>query len=92
MSQDPKLNSHSKLNCILACIQANKAGADEALMAGVSSFGYAGTIAHAVLSQVATSEFRREDLQSSRLVSDVYGNRCSFPWKRIDTISMNMPL
>ncbi len=32
MSQDPKLNSHSKLNCILACIQAEKAGADEALM------------------------------------------------------------
>lgn len=30
--QDQKLNSHSKLNCILACIQANKAGADEALM------------------------------------------------------------
>ena len=30
--QDPKLNSHSKLNCISACIQATKAGADEALM------------------------------------------------------------
>ena len=30
--QDPKLNSHSKLNCIIACIQAAKAGADEALM------------------------------------------------------------
>ncbi|HET9820152.1 MAG TPA: aminotransferase class IV [Rhodanobacteraceae bacterium] len=30
--QDPKLNSHSKLNCILACIQAQKAGYDEALM------------------------------------------------------------
>lgn len=30
--QDPKLNSHSKLNCIMACIQAAKAGADEALM------------------------------------------------------------
>jgi branched-chain amino acid aminotransferase len=30
--QDPKLNSHSKLNCITACIQATKAGADEALM------------------------------------------------------------
>ena len=32
MSQDPKLNTHSKLNCIIACIQANKAGGDEALM------------------------------------------------------------
>lgn len=30
--QDPKLNSLSKLNCITACIQATKAGADEALM------------------------------------------------------------
>jgi branched-chain amino acid aminotransferase len=30
--QDQKLNSHSKLNCILACIQATEAGADEALM------------------------------------------------------------
>ncbi|MGA7965795.1 MAG: aminotransferase class IV [Gammaproteobacteria bacterium] len=30
--QDPKLNSHSKLNCILACIQATKAGYDEGLM------------------------------------------------------------
>jgi branched-chain amino acid aminotransferase len=30
--QDPKLNTHSKLNCISACIQAAKAGADEALM------------------------------------------------------------
>lgn len=30
--QDPKLNSHSKINCITACIQAIAAGADEALM------------------------------------------------------------
>ncbi|HYN22124.1 MAG TPA: aminotransferase class IV, partial [Thermoanaerobaculia bacterium] len=30
--QDPKLNSHSKLNCITACIQAAQAGYDEALM------------------------------------------------------------
>jgi branched-chain amino acid aminotransferase len=30
--QDPKLNSHSKLNCITASIQATQAGADEALM------------------------------------------------------------
>ena len=30
--QDQKINSHSKLNCILACIQAIEAGADEALM------------------------------------------------------------
>ena len=32
ITQDPKLNSHSKLNCILAGIQAQQAGADEALM------------------------------------------------------------
>lgn len=30
--QDPKLNSHSKLNCITACIQATEAGANEGLM------------------------------------------------------------
>ena len=31
-TQDPKWNSLSKLNCIAACIQADKAGTDEALM------------------------------------------------------------
>ena len=41
MSQDPKLNSHSKLNCILACIQANKAGGDEALM--LDPYGFVST-------------------------------------------------
>jgi len=30
--QDPRINSHSKLNCIFACIQGTKAGYDEALM------------------------------------------------------------
>lgn len=38
MTQDPKLNSHSKLNCILACIAAEKAGADEALMLDIHGF------------------------------------------------------
>ncbi|RMH47698.1 MAG: aminotransferase class IV [Alphaproteobacteria bacterium] len=38
MSQDPKLNTHSKLNCILAGIAAEKAGADEALMLDVHGF------------------------------------------------------
>ena len=38
MTQDPKLNSHSKLNRILACIAAEKAGADEALMLDVHGF------------------------------------------------------
>ena len=32
MSQDPKFNSHSKLNCVIACLQAEQAGADEGLM------------------------------------------------------------
>jgi branched-chain amino acid aminotransferase len=36
--QDPKLNSHSKLNCITACIQATAAGADEALMLDPQGF------------------------------------------------------
>lgn len=41
LTQDPKLNSHSKLNCILACIHAEKAGADEALM--LDPFGFVNT-------------------------------------------------
>ena len=36
--QDPRLNSHSKLNCIMACIQASVAGADEALMLDPDGF------------------------------------------------------
>ncbi|MDG4650513.1 aminotransferase class IV [Roseibacterium sp. SDUM158017] len=32
MSQDAKYNSHSKLNCVIARLQAEQAGADEALM------------------------------------------------------------
>ncbi|HVT33376.1 MAG TPA: aminotransferase class IV [Rhodanobacteraceae bacterium] len=39
--QDPKLNSHSKLNCITACIQAYTAGADEGLM--LDSHGFVAT-------------------------------------------------
>jgi branched-chain amino acid aminotransferase len=38
MSQDPKLNSHSKLNCVLAAVQAEKVGADEALMLDPQGF------------------------------------------------------
>lgn len=38
MTQDPKLNSHSKLNCILGLIAADKAGADEALMLDINGF------------------------------------------------------
>ncbi|ETX15806.1 aminotransferase class IV [Roseivivax halodurans JCM 10272] len=37
-SQDPKLNSHSKLNCIIACVQAEAAGAEEALMLDPQGF------------------------------------------------------
>jgi len=36
--QDQKINSHSKLNCILASIQATQAGADEALMLDPDGF------------------------------------------------------
>lgn len=37
-SQDAKLNSHSKLNCVIACLQAEQAGADEALMLDPNGF------------------------------------------------------
>ena len=36
--QDPGLNSHSKINCITACIQSIKAGADEGLMLDPQGF------------------------------------------------------
>jgi len=36
--QDPGWNSHSKLNCVSACIQASKAGADEGLMLDPQGF------------------------------------------------------
>ena len=38
MTQDPKINSHSKLNCVLACLQAENAGAEEALMLDPNGF------------------------------------------------------
>ena len=37
-SQDAKLNSHSKLNCVIACLQAEQAGADEGLMLDPNGF------------------------------------------------------
>jgi len=36
-SQDPRINSISKQNCISACIEADKAGADEGLMMDIHS-------------------------------------------------------
>lgn len=38
MAQDAKYNSHSKLNCVLACLQAGYAGADEGLMLDPAGF------------------------------------------------------
>ena len=37
-AQDAKYNSHSKLNCVIACLQAEAAGADEALMLDPNGF------------------------------------------------------
>lgn len=36
--QDPKLHPHSKLNCVISCIQAIQAGANEALMLDPQGF------------------------------------------------------
>ncbi|MCL4143072.1 UNVERIFIED_CONTAM: hypothetical protein GTU68_033909 [Idotea baltica] len=41
MSQDAKFNSHSKLNCVIACLQAEQAGADEGLM--LDPYGFVNT-------------------------------------------------
>ena len=35
-TQDPRLNTLSKLNCILACIEADKAGVDEGIMLDIN--------------------------------------------------------
>jgi len=35
-TQDPRLNTLSKLNCILACIEADKAGGDEGIMLDIN--------------------------------------------------------
>ena len=35
-SQDPRLNTLSKLNCITACIEADKAGANEGIMLDIN--------------------------------------------------------
>ena len=43
---DPRLNSHSKLNDVLACIQAYTAGADEALMLDPHGFVATGNSSH----------------------------------------------
>jgi len=40
-SQDAKFNSHSKLNCVIACLQAEAAGADEGLM--LDPYGFVST-------------------------------------------------
>ncbi len=40
-AQDAKFNSHSKLNCVIACLQAEAAGADEALM--LDPYGFVNT-------------------------------------------------
>jgi len=37
-TQDPRLNTLSKLNCIFACIEADKKGADEGLMNDVNGY------------------------------------------------------
>ena len=39
-AQDAKFNSHSKLTCVIACLQAEAAGADEALMLDPHGFVY----------------------------------------------------
>ena len=43
---DAQINNHSKLNCILACIQATKAGADEALMLDPRGYVATGNSTH----------------------------------------------
>ncbi len=59
---DPKLNTHSKLNDITACIQAYTAGADEALM--LDPHGFVATCNSTHFFIVAGSEQKAEVLTS----------------------------
>ena len=59
--QDPKWNSHSKLNCITACIQATKAGADEALMLDPQGFVATCNSTHFFIVRRGTDDFTGVD-------------------------------
>ena len=59
---DPKLNAHSKLNDIMACIQAYEAGADEALM--LDQHGFVATCNSTHFFIVAGSEENPEVMTS----------------------------
>jgi len=64
--QDPKLNSHSKLNCITACIQAYTAGADEALMLDPHGFVATCNSTHFFIVRKGRAACRRRDASRCR--------------------------
>src|SRR4051794_27190579 len=64
---DPKLNAHSKLNDIQACIQAYTAGADEALM--LDPQGFVATCNSTHFFMVTTKPCGSRDRKSTRLNS-----------------------
>ena len=64
--------------------RSGKAGATEALVAGVSSFGYAGTIAHALVSQPEEG-LGRPLASTSRSALAASTTRRRFPWRSLPT-------
>eukprot|EP01052_Picozoa_sp_SAG31_P050815 SAG31_NODE_11777_length_999_cov_1.294444_1_plen_310_part_10 len=54
--------------------------ADAALVAGVSSFGYAGTIAHTVMCQPSRESARSSPATTDDEADSAFPNRKSFPW------------
>jgi len=86
VTQDPKLNSHSKLNCILAGIHAIKTGADEALMLDPHGFVNTANSTNFFIvrrGEVWTSTGASSGMASPARCSDASGNSTRTSWRAI---------
>ena len=90
-----QLNTHIRAAAHPACIRpiqlgavvgVRRAGIDEAMLCGVSSFGYQGTISHAVL-RISHAELRssRQEVTSRPWTAQLLYRRRCFPWATLTT-------